>query len=77
MQFGAQFVRRGGGGDGEAANSFARRRAPGFPQPGHAHQPAIGQCDRVRLLARRGLLPLEKSYRGDGRAVQGPESGHI
>ena len=25
-----------------------------------AHQPAIGQCDRVRLLARRGLLPLEK-----------------
>jgi hypothetical protein len=30
------------------------------PQPGHAHQPVIGQCDRVRLLARRGLLPLEK-----------------
>jgi hypothetical protein len=59
MQLGALFVRRGGD-DGEPANSFARRLAPGFPQPGHAHQPAIGQCDRVRLLARRGLLPLEK-----------------
>jgi hypothetical protein len=62
MLFGAQFVRRGGD-DGEAANSFARRRAPGSPQPGHAHQPAIGQCDCVRLLARRVLLPLEKLSR--------------
>ena len=60
VELGAQFVglRRD---DGEAANAFARRRAPGFPQPGHPHQPAILQRDRVRLLAGSGLLPFVKA----------------
>src|SRR5258708_39906046 len=46
--------------DREAAHPPPRRRAPGLPQAGHAHQTPVGQRDRVGLLACTGLLPFVK-----------------
>jgi hypothetical protein len=57
VDLGAQFVRRRGD-DCEAANPFARRRAPGLPQACERHDLPVGKRDCVGLLPRRGHFPF-------------------
>ena len=45
----------------DAAHSLTRRRAPVVPQAGQRDEAAVGERDRNRLLAGRGLL--SRSYR--------------